>query len=78
MVSYIEKSHSKPVQDVAWLPQSTEISKKDELHKTESSHAMQFLSIAGEAKMLVYVCMSSRVYSLQYDLCMQMGCSRRP
>lgn len=53
-VSYFERSHAKPVQDLVWIPASTEITKRDELSKTSSSRSLQFISLAGEGKFLVW------------------------
>ncbi len=47
-MSYIDKSHSRPVTDVKWLPAGMEITRRGEVIRTKTKFTHQFVTTSGD------------------------------
>jgi hypothetical protein len=67
-MSYIDKSHSRPVTDVRWLPPGLEITKRGEVVRSKSKTTTQFVTTSGDGMLMFwYVC--SKVVRASGGLC---------
>ena len=54
MLSYIDRSHSRPVTDLVWVPASQQLNRKGEVYVAEKGVSSQFASVASDGKLLIW------------------------
>ena len=54
VLSYIDRSHSRPVTDLVWLPASQQVNRRGEMYTAEKSVSSQFASVAADGKLLIW------------------------
>ena len=53
-LSFIDRSHSRPVTDIVWLPASQQVSRKGDAYVAEKGVSTQFASVASDGKLLLW------------------------
>lgn len=54
VLSYIDRSHSRPVTDLVWLPPQQNVSRKGETYTAEKGISSQFASVASDGRILFW------------------------
>jgi len=54
VLSYIDRSHARPVSDIVWLPAHQQLNRKGEFYTADKGVSSQFASVASDGKLLVW------------------------
>jgi WD40 repeat protein len=54
VLSYIDRSHSRPVSDLVWLPAHQQLNRKGEFYTADKGVSSQFASVASDGKLLIW------------------------
>lgn len=54
VLSYIDRSHSRPVTDLVWLPAAQQVNRRGEMYTAEKSVSSQFASVGADGKLLIW------------------------
>lgn len=54
VLSYIDRSHSRPVTDLVWMPASQQVNRRGEMYAAEKALSSQFASVGADGKLLIW------------------------
>jgi len=54
ILSYIDRSHSRPVTDIIWVPPHQQVNRKGEFYTADRGISSQFMSVAADGKVLIW------------------------